>query len=174
VSPPPKPVGVWQFLAGVVLPFICLVLGFPLLPDWQSGTPDAYAQLLLSHLASMPLYPFLLYSMVSMVLLLANPARFCENVWVRFGIFNGVFVAAEYWLIFQVAFHTSRIWEVTLSALAAFVPWVIWRFLGLFGPYRNRIVACGLLMLFVAASAIKEVFGFVAGLPPVLDISSPL
>lgn len=130
VFPSSKPVCGLQLCTGVILPFICFGISFPDRPDWQSGTLDAYAKLLLSHGASMPIYPFLLYSMTSMVLLFANPARYRENAWVRFGIFSGVLVAAEYWLIFQFAFAESILWEVIVSLLAAFLPWGIWHCLG--------------------------------------------
>ena len=111
-SPSSKPVGLATLFAGVVLPLICFAISYPDRPDWQSGQPTAYAQLLLAHKESAPLYPFLLYCMTSMVLLFANPARFRENAWVRFGIFSGVLVAAEYWVLFQVAFGIPMIWQV--------------------------------------------------------------
>ena len=62
--PASKPVGGIKLFAGVILPLVCFVISLPDRPDWQSGTLDAYAQLLLSHRASLPLYPFLLYSMI--------------------------------------------------------------------------------------------------------------
>ncbi len=158
VLPSPRPVGVVKLLAGVVLPLICFAMSFPERPDWQSGAPSAYAQLLLSHKESMPLYPFLLYNMTSMVLLFASPARFRENVLVRFGIFSGVLLAAEYWLIFQAAFDPSIVWQVLLSALAAILPWGIWQFLGLFGKYRLWIVGGASVILLVSAAASRVVF----------------
>ena len=127
-SPSSKPVGLATLFAGVVLPLICFAISYPDRPDWQSGQPTAYAQLLLAHKESAPLYPFLLYCMTSMVLLFANPARFRENAWVRFGIFSGVLLAAEYWVLFQVAFGISMIWQVLGSALVAFLPWGTWQF----------------------------------------------
>ena len=107
-SPSSKPVGLATLFAGVVLPLICFAISYPIRPEWQSGQPTAYAQLLLAHKESVPLYPFLLYCMTSMVLLFAAPARFRENAWVRFGIFSGVLVAAEYWLLFQVSLHAQH------------------------------------------------------------------
>ena len=146
--PASKPVGVVKLLVGVVLPLICFAISFPERPDWQSGSSSAYAQLLLARSESLPLYPFLLYSMTSMVLLFANPARFRENGWVRFGIFSGVLVAAEYWLIFQVAFNASIVWQVVLSALAVVLPWGLWRIVGWLGrKYPQGIVGAVLVLL---------------------------
>ena len=151
------PVGGVQVFAGVILPFICFAISFPGRPDWQSGQPSAYAQLLLSHKASVPLYPFLLYSMICMVLLFANPARFLGNALVRFGIFSGVLVATEYWLIFQVAMDgSSVIGQVVLSLLAAFLPWGIWR---LFGKYHEWIVWGTITLLFLSVPVFPVVIG---------------
>ena len=123
--------GTWLF-TGVVLPFFCFSISYPEGPRWQSGGWDAYAQLLLSREASFAQYPFLFYSMTCMGLLTLQPARFWNSPFVRFGIFTGVLVAAEYWLTFQVASSGSThiALLVTLSAVAVFVPWIIWRILG--------------------------------------------
>ena len=137
----PKPVGFVQLFAGVILPLICFAISYPMVPDWQSGRLDAYARLLLSHKASVPLYPFLLYCMICMTLLYVKPARFRGNAWVRFGIFSGVIVAAEYWVVFQAAADDQPAVEwAFISALAAIVPWGAWKILGLvFGRYRKAV-----------------------------------
>ena len=151
--PASRPVGVAQLFAGVILPLICLVMSFPDRPDWQSGSP-AYAQLLLSYKPSMPLYPFLLYSMTSMVLLFARPARFRENALVRLGIFSGVLLAGEYWLIFQVATPEPCMIPSgqVLLVFVAFLPWGIWQFLSLLGKHRKWIVGGAIFILLVSAA----------------------
>lgn len=146
-DPPLKPVGGVQLFAGVILPFICLTISFPDRPVWQSGKVRDYAQLILSHAGSMPLYPFLLFSTISMALLFLYPEKFRENTFVRFGIFSGVLVAAEFWLVFQVAQFDSGPLEVFLSVISGFLPWGIWKFLGLFGEYRIWIVVGSLTLL---------------------------
>ena len=120
----------WLF-AGVVLPFFCLLISYPAGPTWQSGKLNAYAQLLLSHKSSMAQYPFLLYSMICMVLVVLQPARFSNRTLVRLGIFTGVLLAAEHWLVFQFACSdlTDIALSVLLSAVAVFVPWLLtWLF----------------------------------------------
>ncbi len=159
--PSPKLVGAAQLFAGVVLPAICFAIGFPDRPDWQSGKASAYAQLLLSHKPSASLYPFLLYCMICMLLLFARPARFRANVWVRWGIFSGVLVAAEFWLVFQAAMDGPGIvWQVILSALAAVLPWGIWKLLGLlFGRYCNWIVAGAVVLVAPLVVVIPQILG---------------
>ncbi|MGD0899035.1 MAG: DUF6688 family protein [Thermoguttaceae bacterium] len=159
MSPPFKPVGGVQLLVGVILPFICFAISYPDSPVWQSGVPSAYAQLLLSHKASVPLYPFLLYSMSCMVLLFVEPARFRDNVLVRFGVLSGVLVAAEYWLIFLVAAGGSSIIQAAIvSVLAAVVPWGTWQLLGAkLGKGREGIAWGALALLLVSMLAMPVV-----------------
>ena len=93
--------------AGVVLPLVCFAISFPGRPEWQSGNTSDYAQLLLSRKCSAPMYPFLLYCMTCMFLVVWQPARFANRFCVRMGIFFGVLVAAEYWFVFQAALPGS-------------------------------------------------------------------
>jgi hypothetical protein len=154
--PPPKPVGIVKLLVGVVLPFVCLALSYPMRPDWQSGATRDYAQLMLSHAGLLPLYPFLLYSMTSLVLLFARPARFRGNPWVRFGIFSGTLLATEYWLLFQFAFDAGEFWTLSFcSLLSGFLPLVIWRFASLYLPRKffPWIIVGAILVLLVVMVA---------------------
>ena len=118
---------------GVVLPFLCFSIGYPEGPEWQSGAISDYAQLLLTHKPSIPLYPFLLYNMTSMTLVLVAPDRFGKNSLVRFGIYTGVPLAAGYWVVFQIAtemlfgespWHvfSGLLWRGFWSLLAVLVP----------------------------------------------------
>lgn len=122
--------GAWLF-AGVVLPLVCFLISYPEGPSWQSGGLNAYAQLLLSRNPSLAQYPFLLFSMTCMVLLVLRPERFWNSTFVRLGIYAGVLVATEYWLVFQFACcdaaHIAL--PVIFSAVAVFVPWALGRIL---------------------------------------------
>ncbi len=124
--------------AGIILPAICFAIGFPNQPYWQSGTWNAYAQLLLSRKNAIPLYPLLLYAMTSLGLVVWRPARWGQRPWVRWGIYSGVVLAAECWLAFlfalsdvvPVAFIVTLI-ASGLMPLGAFVGWrvivYVWR-----------------------------------------------
>jgi hypothetical protein len=104
------------FFAGVVLPVICFLISFPEGPTWQSGTFGAYAQLLLARRPSVPIYPLLFYNMVSMSLVLFAPERYVRYFVVRFGIYSGVLLALQYWVIFQLTMVADRV-EDPLAAL---------------------------------------------------------
>ena len=114
-----------------------------------------------------PLYPFLLYSMISMVLLFVDPARFRKNALVRFGIFSGVLLAAEYWLVFHVAMGGSFIILPALaSSLAAIIlGGVLWPILYVLGSssvkHGGWIIAT--IALFLLASALVLASAIVAG-----------
>ena len=121
----------WGF-AGVFLPFVCFAIGFPDRPSWQSGRLEAYAALLMSHEASLPLYPLLLFSMFCLASLTARPTERARRWWVWLGIFCGVVLSIEYWLLFVAALNDTSdggghpehyIVALFLSAIAVAVPW---------------------------------------------------
>ncbi len=101
--------------AGVVLPVVCfLVIN---LPRFDPHMAPGHATLLMMYPASLALSPFLLYSMISMWLVVFRPGEFDRNNFLRFGVFSGVLTAAEYCAIFHSVF-----WYVseTLAFAAAF------------------------------------------------------
>jgi hypothetical protein len=143
--------------AGVVLPFICFLVGFPRRPEWQSGNLSDYAALLLSHKGSAPMYPFLLYCMTCLWLAVWRPSRFADQFWVRMGVYFGVLVAAEYWLLFQFALPGDGgtvAGQTIVAAVGGLVAWAIWRFWASLGGsdhstldfvLRMILIGCGLL-----------------------------
>ena len=138
------------FFAGVVLPAICFAVGFPEDLEWQSGRLDAYAGILLWHVPVIPLYWFLLYSMISMSLVVLRPGRFDNNVFVRFGIFSGVLVAAEYWVVFQIAVcdGPGLVLVCMLSLLAMVVPaGILWLEALLKRKYGHAYISITLLVV---------------------------
>ena len=116
---------------GVVLPIICFAISLPDQPEWQSGNLQDYAQLLLSHKPSVPLYPFLLYNMTCMTLLVFAPGRFVKSFVVRFGIYTGVLLALQYWVVFVIALgggvnpFAAVLFAVLHFSLAVFIPSLI-------------------------------------------------
>jgi len=145
--------GTWLF-AGVVLPFFCFLISFPDGPSWQSGQWSAYAQLLLSHRASLPQYPFLAFCMICLGLLVVHPARFWHHPVVRFGIYTGVLVAAEHWLVFLVAAggDMAVVQFVLLSGAAVLVPWLVWRILMFLVRESRQDAAVFVVILFVVGA----------------------
>jgi hypothetical protein len=122
----------WGF-AGIFLPFVCFAIGFPDRPRWQSGNARDYAALIMSHWPSLPMYPFLLFSMSSLAPLIARPVHFAKSRWIWLGIFSGVILSIEYWIVFVLAVNdTASGWgrsehyvvALGLSAVAVAVPWV--------------------------------------------------
>lgn len=145
---------------GVVLP-IAFRLFFPEMRHsrpGESGYLGDYGEALLSE-ASAPLFPFLLYSITCMTLLVFAPGRFSKNFVVRFGVYTGVLVALQYWVaflftstwfvpfVFQstwfVRFYgrwASTIFTALLSLLAVFLPWLVgWGLVLLVRKYGNIV-----------------------------------
>ncbi len=158
------PARIGFFYTGVIVPIICFIGSgrdgiFPIIGRrWQSGSMDVYIGLLLSWKASSVLYPFLIYSMVSLTLLVVRPARFYKKFVVRFGIYTGVWIALQYWIFILIGGNdgvpanwseVGGLFEpVFYSLLAVFIPWGIgWliHFLaGMFGRTRVWTIAVAL------------------------------
>jgi|GEM_PF-693439 len=137
-SPRPLSWPAWLALvyAGLVLPAICFLMTVRQSPDpprWQSHQLRDYAWLLLSGPVHFVFYPFLLYAMVSLALILVRPARFSRwAVW-RFGVYSGVLVAAQFSVILGVGlFNPPRLfsWEslqiVLLGVGSNLAVWIGW------------------------------------------------
>jgi hypothetical protein len=157
-------------LAGVVVPILCFVAAkdgvWTMHRPWQSGSLDVYASLLLRWGPASAFYPLLAYSMVCLVLLVVNPARFSQSVWVRMGIYSGLVLAIQY---FALVFCPSNL-DITaliagggvllfFLAMAIAIPWGIGAALaGLTHIYGLRRVMIGLtvLALFVLSGAIAQ------------------
>ncbi len=69
--------------------------------EWQSGT-DAYLKILLGGTINQMFYPFILYAIGSMILLLIAPQRFAPHFAVRFGIYSGTALVVQYVLLLLV------------------------------------------------------------------------
>ncbi|HYW80902.1 MAG TPA: DUF6688 family protein [Thermoguttaceae bacterium] len=120
-----RPVRTLLIMAGVVLPVICFVIGFPEAPDWQSGSLSDYAKLLLRRPSYAPLYPFLLYSMVCLTLVVRNPAKWSKAFFVRLGIYGGVLIALEYWVLFGLTFDGKPLLGLFATGVTASIFGVI-------------------------------------------------
>ena len=85
---------------GIILPLICFWMAAaganPFDIDWQDGRAKTFAGLLVSGPAMGPFIPMLLCSMTGMGLLLWRPTHYAKFVWVRFAIYSGVLLAAQY------------------------------------------------------------------------------
>jgi hypothetical protein len=134
---------------GTILPIICFAIGYPDQPTWQSGEWSAFPRLVLSHKGSLPFYPFLIYNMTSMALIVFKSERFAANVWVRCGVYSGVVVALFFWGVFMLAFYPGTAkelpWQIleniAYSLLGIFIPWIAILFLKYATPkYLNLIL----------------------------------
>jgi hypothetical protein len=90
--------------AGVLVPAVCLlwsIAGYPGGPDWQSGRLGDYAKLFLSARSGWPFFPLLVYSMYGMLLVCGSPrpAWYARRFAVRFAVYTGVVLAAQFTVI---------------------------------------------------------------------------
>ena len=124
--------------------------------EWQSGT-DAYLEILLGGTINQMFYPFILYAIGSMILLLMAPQRFAPHFAVRFGIYSGTALVVQYILLLLVT-------QYFLFALMIGVPTTL-IFYGLYKGYGWSIArwgqtgCMGAICLAVCAGGYR--FGFV-------------
>ncbi len=108
----------------IVLPIVCFAITYSgLAPDWQSqsGRLGDYSLIVLSGEVSRIFYPFLLYSMLCMLLLLISSHRFSHYFVVRFGIYSGVILSFQYTVIAGTSmFSQTRVIDVRALYLVAF------------------------------------------------------
>lgn len=111
--------------AGAAIPFFCHVstlAGAPDAPSWQSGDLHDQIGFVLGAPSSLMLYPMMVYSIVSLSLLLWREERFAGNDVVRFGIFSGLPVAAWYSIALGIiAFDVPALLHPQM--LSVFVGW---------------------------------------------------
>lgn len=107
-------------LAGVVWPLFCFGLSFsrPVMgPDWQSGRLYDYIKLLLGGPPTWVFYPWLLFAMTSLALIVLRPARFGGSRWLRFGVYSGILLAIQYHVIEAVTVGDSLLGTVLMITI---------------------------------------------------------
>ncbi|MGO8690269.1 MAG: DUF6688 family protein [Thermoguttaceae bacterium] len=167
------------FFAGVVLPSVCFLLVNLDGPEWQSGRLIDYAGLLLSCPPSLPLWPLLLYCMISMSLVVFRPARFCKSNVVRFGIFSGVLIAAEYAAILEVLCYgefasISPVLPLVLFVLAAVVPMgILWLDSHVADKYGHAYLSMAIAVIGLFLGVVTRGIGFEVALIVCIWCSTP-
>lgn len=132
----------WLFgFITILLPVISFVIasepGF-LKPEWQSEKLYAYVHLMFSHPVPMYFYPFLMYAMVSMGLLLRKPNRYEGHFSIRFGIYTGVVLSLQYSLLVLLT-EFSLFVTIATAAWILFVLLMIWLLPAITSQESNRV-----------------------------------
>ena len=158
--------------AGIALPIICHVMTLDDPPDaarYQSGALHDKLSFTLSVEVGFPLFPFLLFPMVCLALLIYDEQRFAKCFWVRLGILTGVPVTAWYSTMLGVVLtDVEELLSITVLRLpvifgtAIVIPLVIYAVLRIFLWLRKLLRISWGLPLTCAAIAIYPVgVGFV-------------
>jgi hypothetical protein len=87
-----------------------------MLPGQRTIDISICAGNLLSLAGSWPLFPLLLVCAGSISILAAWPGK-ATNGWIRLGVFSGVVLSVEYWIVFVVAAVGADSWPSVLVAL---------------------------------------------------------
>jgi hypothetical protein len=114
-------------------------------PEWQSGKFTDYVALLLLPNVALFFFPFLVYAMVCMSLLLIAPRRFAPHFVVRFGIYTGAILALHYAVL-----TTGTDFLIISTISAAILILGKW----LLGKIKSRLVAIGIILLLILLAAL--------------------
>ena len=111
---------------GIVLPVICFLVtamrgGFS--ADWQSGRWADKLSFVLSGQCGWPIFPLLIYSMISMGAVIRDETNAFQKAWVRFGVFSGTIVCSWYLFVFGFVVFGNPITLIFLLLGAAF--WIL-------------------------------------------------
>ena len=172
---------------GILLPIACNLIalgGLPEQPEWQSGEFSDKLGFVLQGQCGWPIFPFLIFAMVCLGVVIRNEANAFAKAWVRIGIFSGVFVCGWYLFAFSVSLMGGWVAMIGLTLVAAFwlvvfhgVIWVLqaqstrWDWL----PAAVTIAVIGLIFTCLVIAGIDGPFAII-GLPIMgaLIFSTPL
>jgi hypothetical protein len=159
--------------AGILLPIGCFAASlqrYPGAPDFQRGEWSDYLTLVPSVAASWPFAPLLFAATYAMAVALIAPSRVAQSWLLRWALYSGTILAAQYTLIQAIAFAepgaplrvgtfvaVGAAGIATLLALGAL--WTVPRLPGIKPAYW---LACAILMLVAA------VVGWRIALPAIL------
>ena len=87
-------------------------------PEWQNGKFQAYPEILLSGEVNFYFYPFVLFSVICLILLLLVPERFAFKSIVRFGIYSGAILVGHYIFLLIIS---GYIFIVLISGIPAII-----------------------------------------------------
>jgi hypothetical protein len=141
----------------IALPITSFFLAFDGLgPDWQSGRFSDYTLIMLGGTVSRIFYPFLAYSMVSILLLLISPLHYSKYFIVRFGIYTGIILSLQYAILLSIS-SPSLVYEVVYFyyvpiAIGIVLPlginWLYSKAKERFGIRKTWFVIIGLILCF--------------------------
>ena len=111
---------------GILLPIVCHALTINQTPrsaSWQSGDWRDKFSFVLSGECGWPVFPFLIFAMICLGMVIYGEAKAFSKAWVRLGIFSGVFVFGWYLFAFSsVVFFTPF---ASLGLLLVATIWLI-------------------------------------------------
>jgi hypothetical protein len=139
---------------GILLPLWCFIVAFGGCPDeptWQSGLFSDYVTFLLSGPVHYAFYPFLLYSLISLSLLLINPNYFISFFAVCFGIYTGIILALQFSIIMGMVFELGIVGWLLFILIIICLPlvlyWIAKKVIRKLGKKRGWLSIVGLILI---------------------------
>jgi len=160
----------------IILPILSFVLAFNggIGPEWQSGEFRTYTLIMFRGTVSQVFYPFLAYSIISMLLLLASPSDFSEYFVVRLGIYTGIILSLQYAILIGVSFYNVEFYGfVAVGILLPFgVKWIYSKSIEQFGLKITWLMVIALVLCFLVIGLISNLLVLVY-LPLLILVTGP-
>ena len=122
-------VRLWYSFAVTLLPVAAFTFVTAFEPEWQSGKFSDYVSLAIGPMVSWIFYPFLIYSAISLLMLLWGADSLAKNVWIRLGIYTGTLLSLQFALMALLTPDEPSVIPVLFAgagiALPMIVKWVI-------------------------------------------------
>jgi len=143
----------------ILMPIASFIITFQDIfhPDWQSGRICDYTQIMLGGTVSRYFYPFLVYSMVCMLLLLISPG-FSKYFIIRLGIYTGIILSFQFSMLLSISADNILFYGLVAGGLLLplGVKWLYKKF----GLRKTIYVVAGLVFSFwlIYSTVTRNVF----------------
>lgn len=112
-NPSPVPASIFERIlygiAVIALPWLAFWGVDFLAPEWQTGEWKDYIALLISPQAALFFIGLIIYSVISLILLLLRPTHFATSLAIRLGVYTGVVLAFQYTILLALILPMSLI-----------------------------------------------------------------
>lgn len=169
---------------GILVPIACHLItvhGAPESAEWQSGELSDKLSFVLSGRCGWPVFPFLIFAMVCLGMVVRDETRAFAKPWVRYGVFSGTIVCSWYLFVFSLTVMDSVFTVIGLLIGAAvwllLVHGVIWLLVKFNAVPIVAMIAGGFVLLIMTSAITGDVSFFGILMLPILIVvilSTPL
>ncbi|MCF7954478.1 MAG: hypothetical protein K9M75_01625 [Phycisphaerae bacterium] len=171
---------------GILVPLLAFALGIFFCPEWQSKTIASYICLLLTPMTTWPFWPFIFYSMGSLISILIN-RKSVQSLAVRTGLYLGVIWSFQYIVLLTIglcgsdngiididnrAYPFSFLVIIGFGVIVTLLPMLILSSFRKLSRESGKFINFCLILLFATVVLLVVIFLHYAILSKVFDVHS--